>query len=86
MFKKDKIDAMTRCLFDKMTQTCLRQIPDLNVVANCEKRPLKSVQVVDNPNALVSLQLANSEWGLALASDEMHYLIESFLSPRCVVT
>ncbi|KNC98354.1 phosphoribosylformylglycinamidine synthase [Spizellomyces punctatus DAOM BR117] len=73
-------------LHDRMTQVVLRTIPAEGAVFNTgDPAPLKSVDLLGavksggNPRAV--LAEANRAWGLALAEDEIDYLVEAFLHP-----
>lgn len=68
--------------FDRMTQVILDEIPD-DYFAIANPRPLKAVPIHSNlasrQEAVKVLENANLEWGLALAQDEIEYLVDAFL-------
>ncbi len=69
--------AVKRCLYDRMTESLLARREDAGVLfAESEPRPLTSVDVIRGGEA--ALQAANTRLGLALAADEVAYLVESF--------
>ena len=62
---------------DRMTETILAQLSDASCLfSHAEPAPLKRVDVLEGGRE--ALAEANSEWGLALAEDEIDYLVESF--------
>jgi phosphoribosylformylglycinamidine synthase len=61
-----------------MTQVILEQIP-ADYFATTTPRPLKTVDLLSSSDAIKILKVANKEWGLALADDEIVYLAEAFL-------
>lgn len=65
--------------FDRMTQVILDSIPD-DYFASTTPRPLKTVNLSKSDDAIRVLKDANKDWGLALAEDEISYLVEAFLS------
>ncbi|KAJ3152662.1 hypothetical protein HDU86_005535 [Geranomyces michiganensis] len=75
-------------IHDRMTQTVLDHVPQENAlfITGTVPGPLKSVDLLaaaaspdGNPQAV--LAKANKEWGLALAQDEIEYLVQAFLHP-----
>lgn len=64
-------------LHDRMTETVCRSEHEVEALfAEEAPRPLRRVPLSKNgPEALIR---ANEEWGLALASDEIDYLVEAF--------
>jgi len=75
--ERAKFDAAASTLHDAMTQsvlTALDQASGLFLVGAPE--PLRTISLGDDPRA--ALQAANTELGLALASDEIDYLIEHY--------
>ncbi|KAJ3045638.1 hypothetical protein HDV00_007762 [Rhizophlyctis rosea] len=74
-------------MHDRMTQVVLRQVPDsTQIFSQGEPGPLKSVPLLaavkDGKNPREVLAAANKEWGLALAEDEIDYLVQAFLHPQ----
>jgi phosphoribosylformylglycinamidine synthase len=78
-------------LHDRMTHVVLNHIPtEQQYFSHDTPRPLKFVDLIGaangaGPGPREVLENANKEWGLALASDEMDYLVDAFLnqgSPR----
>ncbi|KAI8622761.1 Phosphoribosylformylglycinamidine synthase [Chytriomyces sp. MP71] len=84
------LDAIKSLVHDRMTQTVVSRIPSEHELFGAEKgastpRSLKSVPLVaaakkgseaDAKNILVK---ANKDWGLALATEEIDYLVKAFL-------
>lgn len=64
--------------YDRMTQTVFTEIPQ-DYFKSHDPKPLKSVEMISSPTPRDVLVKANTDWGLALASDEIDYLITSFL-------
>lgn len=64
-------------LHDRMSQTVLSQLGEAAALfTQAQPRPLTVVDVLEG--GLAALQQANRELGLALAEDEMEYLVSSF--------
>ena len=64
-------------LHDRMTETLLTERPKREVLfAEHEPRPVRSVDVLRG--GLVALERANAEFGFALSSDEIEYLVAQF--------
>ncbi|KAJ3010600.1 UNVERIFIED_CONTAM: hypothetical protein HDU68_002058 [Siphonaria sp. JEL0065] len=85
------IGAITGLIHDRMTQTVVLKIPSEDDLfgkkgTNAVPRPLKTVPLVAASKETASgkapkdvLSKANKEWGLALASEEIDYLVKAFL-------
>ncbi|MCC5024248.1 MAG: phosphoribosylformylglycinamidine synthase [Candidatus Synoicihabitans palmerolidicus] len=73
-----QLTALRAALHDRMTQVVLNSVDDGKALSRHElPHPLSSVPILaKGRDALVS---ANSELGLALAADEIDYLVEAFL-------
>ncbi|KAJ3048760.1 hypothetical protein HK097_010230 [Rhizophlyctis rosea] len=74
-------------IHDRMTQVVLREVPDeKQIFSQGEPGHLKTVPLLaavkDGKNPKDVLAAANKEWGLALAEDEIDYLVEAFLHPQ----
>ncbi len=64
-------------LHDRMTETVLLEAEDASRLFVVEQpRPLRTVPIVSEGKP--ALVLANAEWGLALAEDEIDYLVDAF--------
>jgi phosphoribosylformylglycinamidine synthase len=73
----DAVRAVAPLLHDRMTQQVLERLGDAErLFAHTEPRPLRSVPVLEGGRA--ALESANRELGLALADDEIDYLLSSF--------
>ena len=65
-------------LFDRMTQTVIHQHAEATALfVTAKPQPLSSVPILSEGRE--ALEKANSRLGLALASDEIEYLVENFL-------
>ncbi|MEC7986175.1 MAG: phosphoribosylformylglycinamidine synthase [Myxococcota bacterium] len=64
-------------LFDAMTESLLQEQHQLDTLFDQEK-PKKDPILPFSENPLEALQSLNTEYGLALNTDEMHYLINSY--------
>ncbi len=65
-------------LHDRMTQSVMRELDEAEVLfASSDPRPMQSVDVIGGGKA--SLEEANLRLGLALADDEIDYLVDSFI-------
>jgi phosphoribosylformylglycinamidine synthase len=70
-------EAIAALLHDRMTQTVLPAVEDATVLfEHAQPRPLQSVDVLGGGRA--ALAAANASMGLALADDEIDYLLQSF--------
>jgi len=69
--------AARRCLYDRMTEALLPN-PEAahQLFAEAEPRQLATVDILAGGES--ALQAANLKLGLALAADEIHYLVDSF--------
>jgi phosphoribosylformylglycinamidine synthase len=66
-------------LHDRMTQLVLEQFEDAaNLFSHAQPKPLSAVDVLGGGRA--ALEKANVELGLALADDEIEYLVTSFVN------
>ena len=71
------IDAITRLLHDRMTQTVMTDLSQAEALFSQESpRPLKHVDILAHGRQ--ALEEANQTLGLALAEDEIDYLLTSF--------
>ncbi len=70
-------NAVSEKIHDRMTQSVFRSLDDLTVLFNKETpRALKTIPVLTEGRA--ALERADKELGLALAPDEIDYLVENF--------
>ncbi|RKO92618.1 phosphoribosylformylglycinamidine synthase [Blyttiomyces helicus] len=74
-------------LHDRMTQVVVRAVPPPQTIFSTGAAgPLKSVDIVSAAASGASprqvLADANKTWGLALAEDEIDYLVDAFLNPQ----
>ncbi|KAI8902521.1 CobB/CobQ-like glutamine amidotransferase domain-containing protein [Globomyces pollinis-pini] len=81
----DGIARVHQLIHDRMTQTVLSSLPTEKDFFKSEPpRPLKSVKLMESfgktPSPRDVLIQANKEWGLALAEDEIDYLVDAFLN------
>ncbi|KAJ3162162.1 hypothetical protein HDU88_007082 [Geranomyces variabilis] len=81
--------GFANAIHDRMTQTVLDHVPQEAAlfITGTVPAPLKSVDLLaaaaspdGNPQAV--LAKANKDWGLALAQDEIEYLVQAFLHPQ----
>ncbi len=74
---KNKRQAMLALLHDRMTQTVVNDIEQLDLFAHYPPQPLSTVAIIEQGrDALVQ---ANSDLGMALSDDEISYLTDSFI-------
>ncbi len=72
-----ELAAVQALLFDRMTQAVLSDTAQGQVLFESHQpKPLKTVDVIAGGRA--ALEKANREWGLALADDEIEYLVARF--------
>jgi phosphoribosylformylglycinamidine synthase len=76
---QEHLNAIKTRIHDRMTQAVFTD-PSLlpNLFSQQIPRPLTTIPVLENGRA--ALELANRELGLALAEDEMDYLLKNFLA------
>jgi len=73
---EENLQAVYALLHDRMTQSVVSDLAQIDLFTQHEPKPLVSVSLVEQGrSALVS---ANSELGLALSEDEIDYLTEAF--------
>ncbi len=66
-------------IHDRMTETVLASLDDAEVLFSTqEPRPLSVVDILEGGR--IAMEVANAELGLALADDEIDYLVENFLA------
>jgi len=64
-------------IHDRMVEMVIRDVNDASALFSTAKpAPMKSVDILQGGRA--ALVMANREWGLALAEDEIDYLVENF--------
>jgi phosphoribosylformylglycinamidine synthase len=70
-------DAIARPLYDRMTETVVGELSEAKALfSHGDPGPLRRVDVLSGGTE--ALQKANQEWGLALAEDEIEYLVDAF--------
>ncbi len=73
----DQLQAVAALLHDRMTESVLFDRPaSLGLFATVNAAPMAHVDVLGGGKA--ALETANTEFGLALADDEMDYLVNAF--------
>lgn len=73
----DAVKEIAPALHDRMTQTVLRRYDEAEALfRKAEPAPLRTIPVLEGGRA--ALEDADRELGLALASDEIDYLVENF--------
>lgn len=76
-FSDDEARQIAAVLHDRMTQLVLERFEDAaNLFSHAQPKPLTAVDVLGGGRA--ALEQANVELGLALAEDEIDYLVTSF--------
>lgn len=71
-------DKVRRLLYDRMTETVLDSTDAASILFEvAEPKPVKDVDVLQGGKK--ALMQANQDWGLALAEDEMDYLVKSYI-------
>ncbi len=74
---KEELSAIAALLHDRMTESLLAHRDDARALfTELQPEPLAHVDVLGGGRA--ALQQANTDWGLALAPDEIDYLLEAF--------
>ncbi|MCK5727891.1 MAG: phosphoribosylformylglycinamidine synthase, partial [Methylococcales bacterium] len=69
-------NALKKLLHDRMTQTLVENEQTLNLFSNAPAKKLIYIKVIEDKMA--ALEAANTELGLALSQEEMHYLTKAF--------
>ncbi|HEY1229838.1 MAG TPA: phosphoribosylformylglycinamidine synthase, partial [Ramlibacter sp.] len=73
----EEAQAVAALLHDRMTETVLRSADEAQALfIELEGRPLEAVDVIGKGR--VALEQANRDMGLALADDEIDYLVDAF--------
>ncbi|WP_371192627.1 phosphoribosylformylglycinamidine synthase [Glaciecola sp. SC05] len=74
----EALSLISPLVHDRMTQTMLASVDDASALfAHTEAKPFNQVDVLQQGKA--ALEAANNTLGLALADDEIDYLVESFI-------
>jgi len=69
--------SLVPLLHDRMTEIVMRDFSEAEALfSHAKPAPLKSVDILTGGR--VALEMANRDWGLALAPDEIDYLVENF--------
>ncbi|KAF7291162.1 hypothetical protein MIND_01259400 [Mycena indigotica] len=75
--------SFSSLIHDRMTQAILRSPPDdATLFEHHDPKPLHTVDLTGSPNPKSTLMSANTELGLALAADEMDYLVDAYTGHR----
>ena len=73
----DQLAAVTDILHDRMTESVMASRDDaLALFTELQAAPMEQVDILSGGEG--ALQEANKRWGLALAEDEISYLVKSF--------
>ena len=76
-FSDDEMARLDALIHDRMTEAVLFSLDEAEGLFLQESpRPLRSVDILGGGRA--ALEQANRDWGLALAEDEIDYLVENF--------
>ncbi|MGD8927074.1 MAG: phosphoribosylformylglycinamidine synthase, partial [Thioalkalispiraceae bacterium] len=74
---QEQLDTIAPLIHDRMVEAVLRDFDDAEVLfKQAEPAPFKSVDILNGGRK--ALEVANFDWGLALADDEIDYLVENF--------
>lgn len=77
----EEVQAVTALLHDRMTETVLRSADEAQALfSELEGRPLEAIDVLGKGR--LALEEANRDMGLALAEDEIDYLLDAFTKAR----
>ncbi|KAJ7502582.1 CobB/CobQ-like glutamine amidotransferase domain-containing protein [Mycena galericulata] len=80
---EDDVRAFSSLIHDRMTQVVHMAPPDEEVLfRHQDPKPLRIVDLTAGENAKESLMSANKKLGLALAPDEMDYLVGAYAAGR----
>ncbi|KAJ8695876.1 phosphoribosylformylglycinamidine synthase [Pleurotus ostreatus] len=75
------VDSFSHLIHDRMTQVVQFLLPNEDIIfAHHSPKPLRTIDLHSSPSAEQSLSKANKELGLALAPDEISYLLEAYVS------
>ncbi|MEJ2397855.1 MAG: phosphoribosylformylglycinamidine synthase, partial [Gammaproteobacteria bacterium] len=73
----DLLAPLLPLLHDRMTEVVMREFDEAEALfSQASPAPLKSVDILSGGRT--ALEVANRDWGLALAPDEIDYLVENF--------
>ena len=77
----EEVQAVAALLHDRMTETVLRSADEAQALfSELEGRPLEAIDVLGKGR--LALEEANRDMGLALAEDEIDYLLDAFTKAR----
>ncbi|KAJ6594691.1 CobB/CobQ-like glutamine amidotransferase domain-containing protein [Mycena capillaripes] len=80
---EENVRAFSSLIHDRMTQVVDLSPPDEQVLfTHRSPKPLRIVDLTEGEDAKASLVAANQELGLALAADEMEYLVGAYAGGR----
>ena len=68
--------ALKKLLYDRMTQTLVENEQELSLFSSAPAKKLVYIKVLEDN--ISALETANTELGLALSQEEMHYLSKAF--------
>ncbi|KAI0030413.1 phosphoribosylformylglycinamidine synthase [Vararia minispora EC-137] len=75
------LDVVAPFIHDRMTQIVTPALPPQETIFRfASPSPLRTVQLAHDPNPRARLERANKELGLALAPDEITYLLDAFVA------
>ncbi|KAI9175939.1 phosphoribosylformylglycinamidine synthase [Blastocladiella emersonii ATCC 22665] len=75
----DPVDVVGPLVHDKMTQAVLAAVPaPAAIFAHASPRPLVTIPLVGTADPAAALRAANAKHGLALAEDEVTYLVDRY--------
>ncbi|EJD02923.1 phosphoribosylformylglycinamidin [Fomitiporia mediterranea MF3/22] len=79
---EDDLRSFSHLIHDRMTQVAQFTLPPESLCFQHQPpKPLRTIDLQSNPDhALETLSAANRELGLALAPDEIRYLVEAYVS------
>jgi len=74
---REQLDQIQPLIHDRMVEAVMAKIEDASILfKHAEPAPVKSVDILKGGRE--ALEKANQEWGLALAADEIEYLVQNF--------
>jgi phosphoribosylformylglycinamidine synthase len=80
VIQADQLNALAAHLHDRMTESVVFDLSQAHALFQpLSPEPMARVDVLQDPaQARQALALANAQWGLALAEDEIDYLLDAF--------
>ncbi|KAI9146282.1 CobB/CobQ-like glutamine amidotransferase domain-containing protein [Paraphysoderma sedebokerense] len=80
-FSDSELSLFLDIIHDRMTQKVFTDYPsESTIFKSGSPAPLRTIDIMNSPNPKAALMKANEDFGLALADDEIDYLVQMYTS------